>query len=183
MLLSYNIPSAALSVAVVPAASDESQGDGRGTNNGRPVLLAFTKDGKVHRWHLPAWASTGADGSVGEGRGADGVAGPGGCLLTTGSHVRGAVALPVGATLSAPVSDAGVNAGRGRQLIVFAADRGLVAMDAARGVLVQEIGAGEEGGGGPVSHVAVTPDGKTIVSVGDVSRTEHGSVMVPFFYS
>lgn len=53
---------------------------------------------------------------------------------------------------------------RRRQLVILAGERGLVAIDAERGALVSEL-AGHEGG---VSHVAITPNGKAIVSVGEV---------------
>lgn len=94
------------------------------------------------------------------------------------------MALPVSSSFfSGGVGGGGADGGsNGRQLIVFAGDKGLVAMDAGRGVVVQELtgagadevqdgsgdgGSGSGGGSGGVSHVAVTPDGRTVISVGD----------------
>lgn len=99
-------------------------------------------------------------------------------------RVRAAMALPASSSFfSGGGGDGGADGGsNGRQLIVFAGDKGLVAMDAGRGVVVQELtgagadevqggsgdgGSGSGGGSGGVSHVAVTPDGGTVISVGD----------------
>lgn len=238
VILTHDLPSPAISVAVIVAAQQHQHGSAGGTtttttlpNNNRNnynnddifisssrrmILHAFTKDGKIHRWFLPPWVSLCADcdcggnsggvsnsssnnlgwgGAYGSPSGIEGVVGDS-IITTRHSQIRAAVALPISASCSpSPSRDirqeecetfrAGRNSSSrdgGRQLIVFAGDRGLVAMDATRGVLVHEMVGPKEameddnkdvgaGGGlrGGASHVAVTPDGKTIISVGHVS--------------
>ncbi|CAM9193598.1 unnamed protein product [Ectocarpus sp. 8 AP-2014] len=179
VLLSHCVPSPASSVAVTTAPKEQDGGDAveRGGGGSRvscrsgrcspsdAILHAFTAAGQIHRWRLSLRKSTERDVPFSGVSGADGGGrGP----------VRAAAVLP-----------AGCGSG-GRHLIVLAGDRGLVAVDAERGELVQEftgaggahIGDGEGGGdigargdgGGGVSHVVVTPDETTIVSVGDDNK-------------
>lgn len=100
---------------------------------------------------------------------------------------RAVAALPAPSSAVSGISGGGGGGGSstGRQqlVLVMAGERGLVVVDAARGVLVQELsgarGGGREssghdgsrcgGGGRGVSHLAVTPDGEAFFSVGDVS--------------
>ena len=126
----------------------------------------------------------GGGGSCGYGGGASasGSSGGAGCgdyggdLVGIGGKVWATAALPAVPAAAAPAPAAravvgsggdGGGGGGGRQLILCAGERGLVAVDAVRGDLVQELVG--HGGGGSVTHVAATPDGETIVSVGDVS--------------
>lgn len=103
------------------------------------VLLAIS-GGTIYRWHAPSWIAATTGVGVGEG---------GRRRPDFGGAVRAAAALP---------------SADGR-LVVLATERGLVAVDAKRGSLVSELTAH---GGCGVSHLIVTPDGKTIVSVGKV---------------
>ncbi|CAM9876677.1 unnamed protein product [Ectocarpus fasciculatus] len=179
VLLSHYVPSPASSVAVT-AAPKEQDGDCVGEHGGSgsrfssrsgrcspadAILHAFTTAGQIHRWCLAPRQSIERDIPLSGVCGADG----GGR-----DPVRAAAALPAGCR------------GGGRHLVVLAGDRGLVAVDAERGELVQELtgagvarsgngeGGGDSGGrgdvGGGVSHVVVTPDETTIVSVGDDNK-------------
>lgn len=180
------------------AGGNNLGGGGSGGGSSASVILhAFTEAGQIHRWHLPRRKSISAN-LTNAGGGAKPLGGSnpgetgGGSGAALGSSLEGsggqertraAAALPASSSF---ISCGGGGGGSGRQLILFAGDKGLVAVDAGRGVVVQELtgagadelqsGSGEGGGGGGgrgstggVSHLAVTPDGKTVVSVGDVS--------------
>ncbi|CAM9613695.1 unnamed protein product [Ectocarpus sp. 4 AP-2014] len=179
VLLSHCVPSPASWVAVTAAPTEQDGGDAgkRGGSGSRvscrsgrcspsdAILHAFTTAGQIHRWRLSLRKSIERDIPFSGASGADGGSrGP----------VRAAAALPAGC------------GGGGRHLIVLAGDRGLVTVDAERGEFVQDLtgaggahsgngeGGGDSGGrgdgGGGVSHVVVTPDETTIVSVGDDNK-------------
>ncbi|CAM9856530.1 unnamed protein product [Scytosiphon promiscuus] len=177
VLLSHSVPSPAFSVAITaagdingPVSKSVRIGGGGGTRDNLfsgNVLHAFTKSGQIHRWHLPPGISvatgfTSPPTSDGEGS----------CVV-----VRAVAALPASPRFS---GGSGGIAGE-QDLVLVAGDRGLVAVDAARGVLVRDFsgiggegrrssrgdGCSGDGGGRGVSHIAVTPDGKAFFSVGE----------------
>lgn len=108
----------------------------------RVVILAVAGS-TVHRWYAPS-SVTPAWGNRYESNGDYG-------LHSAVGVVRSVAALP---------SDGG-------GLVLLASDRGLVAMDSRRGSLVAEMTSRDRIG---VSHVAVTPDERTVVSVNEVRK-------------
>lgn len=165
-LVTHDVPSPALSVAVVHAADSH-----------HPILLAVSGGG-IHRWQLPPTVTvTGDTAAFGNTMA--------GAILAVAALPLPTATLPTASLSSGiptakyplesgvlppppppPICGGGVEeaATEGTQLVILAGEGGLVAVDPKRGRLVAEM-AGHDGG---VSHVAVTPDGKTIVSVGEV---------------
>jgi len=186
VLLSHTVPSPALSVAVTAAPKRHhgaSSGGGKGhlgasRSSSSPILHAFTKSGQIHRWYLPPrisisadFTSSGASASISgvsdpDASGGGGEAGGGMVVQHSFSEVssrrgrvRAAVALPAS---SSPRSGGGSG---GRQLIVFAGDRGLAAVDAGRGVIVQEFAAaGGEGEGEGEAPFFFASDARTLTA-------------------
>lgn len=108
------------------------------TSTGRSILLAIAGE-TIYRWYTPSWSVMSTRPHVNDSVHYD-------CM--EGGVIRAAAALP---------STDG-------WIVLLAREGGLVAMDTKRGSILEMI----SNGGHNIRHVAVTPDGMTVMSIDEV---------------